>query len=320
MWSLGSLPLRLSARPLVFRAQQRNQHEVKDFGYDVTQGVEPVWNSDTAKMHYDHYLDLVNKLNAAIVNTDKENMNASQILLKVSERSPLYDLAAEVVNHEIMWSSVRPGGKAPSARMRQIIEIQFGSMENFVEKWVAKGSAIHGCGWMWLVANYSQIEMTMSFNAGTPPPPLVGILAMDVWEHAYFPQYKTNRKAYIRNWIKTIDWEYIEKTFDTLYDPSAKYEERDGSLESATEMEQAFTEWVEDEKNAVTDRNEEETTEPLPLIPDVDSYSVASEAVLLNSYERGTEAELAEVLAKKEMAPSDIKKILGAFNRQKSKE
>jgi superoxide dismutase len=123
--------------------QQRHKHAVRDFGYDITKGVEPVWDSETGKLHYEHYLSLVNRLNRALTNTEHEDLNASQVLLRVSDRHPLHDLAAEIVNHETMWSSVCPGGKPPSERMKQILNIQFGGLQNFISQWIGVGSFIY---------------------------------------------------------------------------------------------------------------------------------------------------------------------------------
>lgn len=108
---------------------------MKDFGYDVKKGIQPVWQEEIATMHYNHYLSLVDKLNNAIMNTEDEDLSAQKILLKYPEHKPLYDLAAEVVNHEVMWFALKPGGVAPSEKMLMMLNIQFGGIERFESLW-----------------------------------------------------------------------------------------------------------------------------------------------------------------------------------------
>lgn len=137
MLSLGKQLTKPSIRAVgtATRGQRRPLHSVKDFGYDVKRGIEPVWEEGVATLHYNHYLSLVDKLNKAIANTEDEDLNAEKILQKYSEHKPLYDLAAEIVNHEVMWFSLKPGGVPPSEKMEMMLNIQFGGFDRFLHLW-----------------------------------------------------------------------------------------------------------------------------------------------------------------------------------------
>lgn len=131
MLSLG----RLSRTNSVRIVGTRQLHVVKDFGYDVKRGVEPVCGEEVATLHYNYYLSLVDKLNKAIKDTADEDLNAHRILLKYPDTKPIYDLAAEIVNHEIMWFSTKPGGVPPSEKMNTMLNIQFGGLHRFEQLW-----------------------------------------------------------------------------------------------------------------------------------------------------------------------------------------
>lgn len=116
-----------------------------------------------------------------------------------------------VYNHYIYFNSMTPGGRMPTQKLMSQIKDSFGSFENLKTALVVNTSANFGCGYTWLVCNKScKLQIINTQKQDTPPLTLVDpIIAIDLWEHAYFNQYIGNRNEYVLNWLQVADWSRV---------------------------------------------------------------------------------------------------------------
>ena len=125
------------------------------------------------------------------------------------------------INHSLFWKNLAPiskgGRSSPSGELSHIIKKQFGSLEKFIEQFSAKTVAIQGSGWGWLGFSPEKCTITITTCQNQDPlstQGLVPLLGIDVWEHAYYLQYKNVRADYVKNIWKIIAWQEVEKRFE----------------------------------------------------------------------------------------------------------
>jgi Fe-Mn family superoxide dismutase len=122
---------------------------------------------------------------------------------------PVFNNAAQIWNHTFYWESMKPqGGGAPTGRLAELIDRDFGSFSDFKAKFSAATVGQFGSGWGWLVQNGDRLEVTTSSNAGCPlTEGKRPILTCDVWEHAYYIDYRNARAKYVEAWWSLVNWE-----------------------------------------------------------------------------------------------------------------
>jgi Fe-Mn family superoxide dismutase len=172
--------------------------------------LEPHISAETLEYHYGkHHQTYVDKLNGLVEGTDKANQSLEDIIQSAS--GGLFNNAAQVWNHTFYWHSLSPnGGGAPSGKIAELISRDFGSFEDFVEKFNASAVGNFGSGWTWLVQNADgSLEIVNTDDADTP---LTGsakpLLTCDVWEHAYYVDYRNARPKYLEAFWKLVNWEF----------------------------------------------------------------------------------------------------------------
>jgi superoxide dismutase, Fe-Mn family len=175
----------------------------------------PLMSAETFEYHYGkHHAAYVNNLNAAIQGTPNEQKSLEDIIL--SSDGGLFNNAAQVWNHTFYWNSMKPnGGGAPSGALADAINKAFGSFDNFKKEFAQKGATNFGSGWTWLVKNADgSVAIENTSNAGNPMTNgQKPVLTCDVWEHAYYIDYRNARPAYLEAWWNTVNWEFAEKNF-----------------------------------------------------------------------------------------------------------
>ncbi len=181
--------------------------------YDFSD-LEPAMSRDTVVFHFlRHQRVCYDRMRTLVRGTGLEELTLEE-LVRATERSPvhhaLYRYAAEVWNHNLFWRSMRPrGGGAAHGRVGEELRNRFGSYERFTHKLKAAASAHFGSGWLWLVWRGGAPEIIVTHNAGTP---LVRgetvLLALDLWEHAYYLDHQNRRAAYVATFLdELVDWE-----------------------------------------------------------------------------------------------------------------
>ncbi len=175
--------------------------------------LEPVISKETLEFHYGkHHQAYVTKLNDAIKGTDLENVDLEEIV-KTSEGG-IFNNAAQVWNHTFYWNCMAPNaGGEPTGKIAEAINESFGSFEAFKEQFSQAAATLFGSGWAWLVKNKEgKLEITQEVNAGNPMTSgLKPLLTCDVWEHAYYVDYRNARPTYIESFWKLVNWEFVNQ-------------------------------------------------------------------------------------------------------------
>jgi superoxide dismutase, Fe-Mn family len=172
--------------------------------------LEPYIDAETMDLHYNkHYKGYVKKLNAALPTTNKQDL-LSIVKGAKSKKDAIRNNAGGAYNHQLFWNMMSPGRKAISGEIKDLIEKQYKSVENFKAKFVEESLAHFGSGWLWLVKKGNKLEMIPTNNQDNPlmDSDVTILLGVDVWEHAYYKKYGPNREKYIKQFLKIVNWDY----------------------------------------------------------------------------------------------------------------
>ena len=176
----------------------------------------PHISEETINYHYGkHHNAYVTNLNKMIEGTDFEGKSLEDII-RTSEGG-VFNNAALVWNHTFYWNSLSPnGGGEPSGALADAINATFGSFADFKEKFTASAAGNFGSGWTWLVKNAAgSLEIVNTSNADTPitDAAVTPLLTVDVWEHAYYVDYRNARPEYLKNFWELVNWDFASKNF-----------------------------------------------------------------------------------------------------------
>ncbi len=176
----------------------------------------PVISSETIQYHYGkHEKAYIDTLNSLIEGTEYAEMPLEQIICK--SEGKLFNNASQAWNHIFYFFQFSPSGqKEPSGQLRDRITEQFGSFEDFKAKFQEAGATLFGSGWVWLSADKEgKLFITQEQNAGNPlTKGLRPLLVFDVWEHAYYIDYKNLRADYLRRLWDIVDWSVVEARYN----------------------------------------------------------------------------------------------------------
>jgi len=178
--------------------------------------LEPYISKETIEYHYDkHHRGYVNKLNALIKGTDLEKKKLEEIIKKTTNKS-IFNNAAQVFNHTFYWNSMSPKKLKPGKTTEILLKKYFGSLETFKEEFIKAAITLFGSGWVWLIQKKDgTLAIKQTGNAGCPiKDGEKPILTCDVWEHAYYIDYRNLRKKYVENWWNLINWDFVEKNLN----------------------------------------------------------------------------------------------------------
>jgi len=185
------------------------QHLLMTLPYEHS-ALEPYISTETVSYHYDkHHAGYVNKLNALIEGSEFVDMPLETIVLKAS--GAVFNNAAQVYNHDFYWKGLTASESSPSDELLELIDSCFGSLEGFKEQFLAVAAGFFGSGWIWLVLTHEgQLKIETTPNADTPiRHGYIPLLTCDVWEHAYYIDYRNLRPNYLSNWWKVINWDFV---------------------------------------------------------------------------------------------------------------
>ena len=177
--------------------------------------LEPTISAETLEYHYGkHHQAYVTNLNNLIKGTEFENSPLEEIIVK----SPggIFNNAAQVWNHTFYWNCLTPNGSgAPSGELATAIDNTFGSFEEFKKQFSQKAVTTFGSGWAWLVKKQDgSISIESTSNADTPMTKgQKALLTCDVWEHAYYVDYRNARPKYVEEFWKLVNWDFVAANF-----------------------------------------------------------------------------------------------------------
>jgi Fe-Mn family superoxide dismutase len=175
----------------------------------------PTISEETLEYHYGkHHQTYVTKLNAAIPGTEFESMSLEEIIVKSS--GGIFNNAAQVWNHTFYWNCMTPDAKgAPEGDLAAAIESTFGSFDAFKEAFSTAAANNFGSGWTWLVKNTDgALEIVSTSNAGCPlTDGVTPLLTVDVWEHAYYIDFRNARPNYLEAFWGLVNWDFVAANF-----------------------------------------------------------------------------------------------------------
>ena len=175
----------------------------------------PTISEETVEYHYGkHHQAYVTNLNNLVKGSEFEAMGLEDIVRESS--GGVFNNAAQVWNHTFYWNCLKPGGGgAPTGALAAAIDKAFGSFAAFKEKFSSSAVGNFGSGWTWLVKNADgSLEVLNTSNAGTPMTSgKTALLTCDVWEHAYYVDYRNARAKYVESFWGLVNWDFVAKNF-----------------------------------------------------------------------------------------------------------
>ena len=173
----------------------------------------PHMSEETLNFHHGkHHNAYVTNLNNLIPGTKFEKMSLEEIIL--SSDGGVFNNAAQIWNHTFFWNSLAPNaGGNPTGKVNDLINEAWGSFEAFKDAFTKSAAGNFGSGWTWLVQNsQGKLEIVNTSNAATPlTNKLNPILTLDVWEHAYYIDYRNVRADFIKGFWSLANWDFANK-------------------------------------------------------------------------------------------------------------
>ena len=170
----------------------------------------PHLSAETLEYHYGkHHKAYVDNLNKLLEGKPEASKSLEQLIL--NSEAAVFNNAAQIWNHTFYWNSIKPnGGGQPTGDLLAAIQRDFGSVENFYKQFSEAGSTLFGSGWVWMVLDKGKLAITKTSNADLPlKHGQKALLTMDVWEHAYYIDFRNMRPKYIETFLKNlVNWDF----------------------------------------------------------------------------------------------------------------
>lgn len=190
------------------------------YPYDA---LEPHIDAKTMEIHHrKHHQTYINNINAGIEGTPWENLTVEQLVTQVNNvptqlKNNIINNAGGHANHSLFWTIMSPqGGGQPIGKIAVAIEAELGGFDNFKEAFTKAALTRFGSGWAWLTVTPDQ-KLLVESSANQDSPLMQGhtpILALDVWEHAYYLKYQNRRPEYISAFFNVIDWQEVNRRYE----------------------------------------------------------------------------------------------------------
>lgn len=176
----------------------------------------PTMSAETFEFHYGkHHLAYIDKTNQLIPGTEFAEMTLEQMIQKAPAPGPVFNNAAQSWNHTFFWHCLTPNAGAPTGALADAINKKWGSLDAFKKAFQDAGVAQFGSGWAWLVKNTDgSLEIVTTSNALNPwQQGKIPLLTADVWEHAYYVDYRNARAKFLESFWKICNWKFAEACF-----------------------------------------------------------------------------------------------------------
>ena len=188
------------------------QHSLPELPY-AKDALEPHISAETIEYHYGkHHASYVAKLNELVAGTQFEGLSLEELVHQAD--GVMFNNAAQIWNHSFYWQCLSPqGGGEPDGALGSAMREFFGSFTDFQQAFTAAATSNFGSGWTWLVTNpEGKLEIVNTDDAANPM--TAGhrpLLTCDVWEHAYYIDYRNSRPAYLEAFWKLVNWEFVSQ-------------------------------------------------------------------------------------------------------------
>jgi len=195
--------------------------ELMNLPYAQT-ALEPHLSAETLSYHYGkHHAGYVNKLNALIEGTQYADKSLEDIITQAD--GSIFNNAAQVFNHDFYWYGLSPVPTTTSLKLLNQIRQDFGSLAQLKEAFLSAASGFFGSGWIWLIlSDNGNLAIETTSNADTPlRHGHIPLLTCDVWEHAYYIDYRNARPDYLESWWELVNWEFVSDNLAHAADTSS---------------------------------------------------------------------------------------------------
>ena len=190
------------------------EHKLPELPYAMN-ALEPHISQETLEYHYGkHHQTYVTNLNNLIKGTEFESKSLEEIIMTSS--GGMFNNAAQIWNHSFYWNCLAPnGGGEPTGELLAAINSAFGSFEEFKTQFSQTSITTFGSGWGWLVKNNDgSLALASTSNAATPMTAgQTALLTCDVWEHAYYVDYRNARPKYVEAFWNLVNWDFVAQNF-----------------------------------------------------------------------------------------------------------
>ena len=191
-------------------------HQLPELPYDMD-ALAPHISQETLDFHYGkHHQAYVDNLNKLILGTEFENLSLEDVIKKSS--GGIFNNSAQVWNHTFYWNCMNPnGGGEPTGTLEKAIVSTFGSFDEFKAKFSNTAITTFGSGWAWLVGNDGgTLSVKSTSNAGNPlTSGIVPLLTCDIWEHAYYIDYRNARPKYMEAFWNLVNWDFVNQNLES---------------------------------------------------------------------------------------------------------
>lgn len=191
------------------------EHLLMDLPFD-SKALEPYISEETLAYHHGkHHAAYVNNLNKLIKDTSFESMGLEEIVVKSD--GGIFNNAAQVYNHNFYFNGINEKQTSPSSKLKAALDAKFGSIDVFKEEFLSAAAGLFGSGWVWLCKDGSGALSIKSYSNADNPllDGLTPLLTCDVWEHAYYIDYRNARPAYLEKWWELINWDFVSQNLNT---------------------------------------------------------------------------------------------------------
>ena len=175
----------------------------------------PYISAETIGIHWGrHHRAYIDNLNKLVAGKSEAKLKIEEIIM--TSEGALFNNAAQAWNHAFYWNCMKPGGGGePTGPLADAIRRDFGSFATFRDAFAKEASAVFGSGWVWLVCENGHLKITQTCNADLPMKHgQTALLGIDVWEHAYYVDYRNVRGKYIDDFLdKLVNWDFVSTTF-----------------------------------------------------------------------------------------------------------
>jgi Fe-Mn family superoxide dismutase len=178
--------------------------------------LEPIISKRTVQLHYGkHHRKYVDTLNELVKGTEFETLALDDVVARAANNpahQSIFNNAGQNWNHHFYWRSLAPGGARPSGKLLERLDRDLGGYEAFVEAMTKSATGQFGSGWAWLALDRGKLKVLSTANADTPiAHDVTPLLALDVWEHAYYLDYQNRREEHVKKVIdRLLNWEFAD--------------------------------------------------------------------------------------------------------------
>ncbi len=196
------------------------KHFLPELPYALN-ALTPILSSETLEYHWGkHHRAYVEKLNGLITGTEFESLSLEDIVQKA--KGPLLNQAAQVWNHTFYWKSLMPQSQVQPTvlAVKDAVQQKFGTLNSFLDQFQQAALGVFGSGWVWLIYDAQTKECGIETTSNAENPLRQGkwpLLTIDVWEHAYYVDYRNDRGRYVKTLFSLLNWEFAQKNYQLAH-------------------------------------------------------------------------------------------------------